>query len=166
MPTVTESPYTQEQVKVWLRGLLTLAWADGDFTDDEKALITTITEDELAPCLDFEHFEPVTPDEVAQVLGTDPPMAENFLRMAVMVALSDGVNSRLCARRSTSKTPCWLRCDRPSTALGLNLGLNLAWPQGYIPRRTAAKSTPSNPPVSGSISWRCTIPAWLVLCAS
>ncbi len=93
MPTVTESPYTQEQVKVWLRGLLTLAWADGDFNDDEKALITTITADELAPCLDFEHFEPVTPDEVAQVLGADPPMAENFLRMAVMVALSDGVYS-------------------------------------------------------------------------
>lgn len=93
MPVVTESPYTQEQIKVWLRGLLTLAWADGNFDDDEKALITAITEDELAPELDFEHFEPVTPAEVASVLGSDPSMAENFLRMAVMVALSDGVYS-------------------------------------------------------------------------
>jgi tellurite resistance protein len=93
MPVVTEAPYTQEQIKVWLRGLLTLAWADGNFDDEEKALIAAITEDELAPGLDFEHFEPVTPAEVAQVLGPDPAMAENFLRMAVMVALADGVYS-------------------------------------------------------------------------
>ncbi|PZV00866.1 MAG: nitrogenase [Leptolyngbya sp.] len=93
MPTVTESPYTQEQIKVWLRGLLTLAWADGNFDDDEKALIAAITEDELAPELDFEHFEPVTPAEVADLLGSDPKVAENFLRMAVMVALADGVYS-------------------------------------------------------------------------
>ncbi|MBW4462100.1 MAG: nitrogenase [Nodosilinea sp. WJT8-NPBG4] len=93
MPAVTQSPYTPEQIKVWLRGLLTLAWADGNFDDDEKALITAITEDELAPELDFEHFEPITPAEVARVLGSDPKVAENFLRMAVMVALSDGVYS-------------------------------------------------------------------------
>lgn len=93
MPTVTESPYTREQIKVWLRGLLTMAWADGNFDEDEKALIAAITEDELAPELDFEHFEPVTPAEVAQVLGNDSAMAENFLRMAVMVALADGVYS-------------------------------------------------------------------------
>ena len=93
MPTVTESSYTQEQIKLWLRGLLTLAWADGNFDEDEKAIIAAVTEDELAPELDFEHFEPVTPDEVAQVLGSDPTIAENFLRMAVMVALADGVYS-------------------------------------------------------------------------
>ncbi len=93
MPTVTESPYTREQIKVWLRGLLTLAWADGNFDEDEKALIAAITEEELAPELDFEHFEPVTAAEVARVLGPDPPVAENFLRMAVMVALADGVYS-------------------------------------------------------------------------
>ncbi|MFQ4138239.1 Mo-dependent nitrogenase C-terminal domain-containing protein [Nodosilinea sp. PGN35] len=93
MAIVTESLYTQEQIKVWLRGLLTLAWADGAFDEDEKALITAITETELAPELDFEHFEPVTAAEVARVLGSDPAMAENFLRMAVMVALADGVYS-------------------------------------------------------------------------
>ncbi len=93
MPAVTHSPYTEEQIKVWLRGLLTLAWADGNFDDDEKALIAAITQDQLAPSLDFDHFEPVTPDEVARVLGHDSAMAENFLRMAVMVALADGVYS-------------------------------------------------------------------------
>jgi tellurite resistance protein len=93
MPATTESPYTQEQIKVWLRGLLTIAWADGDFDDDEKALITAITEDELAPCIDFDHFEPVTSDELATTLGADAKTSENFLRMAVMVALADGVYS-------------------------------------------------------------------------
>ncbi len=93
MPAVTESPYTQEQIKVWLRGLLTLAWADGNFDEEEKALITAMTEEELAPELDFDHFEPVTPEEVARVLGSDQSVAENFLRMAVMVALADGVYS-------------------------------------------------------------------------
>jgi len=93
MATVTDSPYTQEQIKVWLRGLLTLAWADGDFDDDEKALIVAITQDELAPCINFDHFEPVTPEELATTLGSNRDAAENFLRMAVMVALADGVYS-------------------------------------------------------------------------
>lgn len=93
MATVTPSPYTQEQIKVWMRGLLTLAWADGNFDDEEKAMIAAITQEELAPCTDFDHFDPVTPDELAAVLREDPPAAENFLRMAVMVALADGVYS-------------------------------------------------------------------------
>jgi tellurite resistance protein len=93
MPAATDSPYTQEQIKVWFRGLLTIAWADGDFDDDEKDLIAAITQDELAPCTDFDHFEPVSPQELAAALGDDPKMSENFLRMAVMVALADGVYS-------------------------------------------------------------------------
>lgn len=93
MATVTPSLYTQEQIKVWMRGLLTLAWADGHFDDEEKELITAITQEELAPCTDFEHFDPVTPEELAATLGEDPNASENFLRMAVMVALADGVYS-------------------------------------------------------------------------
>lgn len=93
MATLTPSPYTQEQIKVWMRGLLTLAWADGHFDDEEKDLITAITQEELAPCTDFDHFDPVTPEELAATLGHDAPAAENFLRMAVMVALADGVYS-------------------------------------------------------------------------
>ncbi|MFH7243538.1 MAG: Mo-dependent nitrogenase C-terminal domain-containing protein [Spirulina sp.] len=94
MATVTPSPYTQEQIKVWMRGLLTLAWADGHFDEEEKDLITAITQDELAPCTDFDHFDPVTPEELATTLGDDIHASENFLRMAVMVALADGVYSR------------------------------------------------------------------------
>ncbi|HEY9878860.1 MAG TPA: Mo-dependent nitrogenase C-terminal domain-containing protein [Leptolyngbyaceae cyanobacterium] len=93
MPTTVKSPYTQEQIKVWLRGLLTVAWADGHFDEGEQELIKTITQDELAPCVDFDHFEPVTPEELKQTFGQDGAIAENFLRMAVMVALADGVYS-------------------------------------------------------------------------
>ncbi|HEY9763510.1 MAG TPA: Mo-dependent nitrogenase C-terminal domain-containing protein, partial [Trichocoleus sp.] len=93
MPTTVKSPYTQEQIKVWLRGLLTIAWADGHFDEDEQELIKTITQDELAPCVDFDHFEPVSPEELKQTFGQDSAIAENFLRMAVMVALADGVYS-------------------------------------------------------------------------
>lgn len=93
MTATKESPYTQEQIKVWFRGLLTIAWADGHFDDEEKELIAAITQDELAPSLDFDHFEPVTPDELQAALGSDQQGGENFLRMAVMVALADGVYS-------------------------------------------------------------------------
>ena len=112
MPAATDSPYTQEQIKVWLRGLLTIAWADGDFDDDEKQLIASITQDELAPCIDFDHFEPVTPEELAEALGDDSKTAENFLRMAVMVALADGVYSV-----EARKLDRW-RCFPPDAAQG------------------------------------------------
>ncbi|ASC70639.1 hypothetical protein XM38_015790 [Halomicronema hongdechloris C2206] len=91
--STTQSPYTQEQIRVWLRGLLTIAWADGDFDADEKQLIASITDEELAPNVDFDSFKIVSPDELVATLGTDPKTAENFLRMAVMVALADGVYS-------------------------------------------------------------------------
>jgi tellurite resistance protein len=90
---VQSSPYSEAQIKVWLRGLLTIAWADGNFDDDEKALIHSITDAELAPNVEFETFEPIEPTELAQVLLPKSPEAENFLRMAVMVAIADGIYS-------------------------------------------------------------------------
>ena len=94
MPSILESPYTPEQIKVWLRGLLTIAWADGHFDEDEKSLITSMTQEELAPNLNFfDALEPISSDELANTLGNDTATAENFLRMAVMVALADGVYS-------------------------------------------------------------------------
>ncbi|MGF1523033.1 MAG: Mo-dependent nitrogenase C-terminal domain-containing protein [Leptolyngbyaceae cyanobacterium] len=95
MSSVTiESPYTPEQIQIWLRGLLTVAWADGHFDEDEKSLITSMTQEELAPSLNFfDTLEPVSPLEIADVLGQESDAAENFLRMAVMVALADGVYS-------------------------------------------------------------------------
>ncbi|NER78192.1 MAG: nitrogenase [Leptolyngbya sp. SIO1D8] len=94
MTSTIESPYTPEQIKVWLRGLLTVAWADGHFDEDEKNLITSMTQEELAPNLNFfDAIEPISSKELASTLGAESGAAENFLRMAVMVALADGVYS-------------------------------------------------------------------------
>lgn len=93
MTLTTESVYTPQQIKIWIRGLLSLAWADGHFDEEEKALIHAITDEELAPALDFDSFEPISPDDLAAGLASDRRAAENFLRTAVMVALADGVYS-------------------------------------------------------------------------
>jgi tellurite resistance protein len=93
MTTATQSPYSSEQIAAWLRGLLTIALADGNFDDHEQKLIAEITQHELAPGLDLEGIEVITPEELAVVLGKNTKAAENFLRTAVMVAIADGTYS-------------------------------------------------------------------------
>jgi tellurite resistance protein len=88
-----QSPYSSEQIAAWLRGLLTIAWADGNFDAQEQQLIADITKDELAPGITWESLEVITPKELAAVLGKGTPAAENFLRTAVMVAIADGIYS-------------------------------------------------------------------------
>ncbi len=87
-------PNTEKQVSVWIRGLLTVAWADGDFDLEEKHLITKITQEELTPDVELNQVDLITPEELAETLGDDKKVAENFLRTAVMVALADGIYSR------------------------------------------------------------------------
>lgn len=91
--TLKDPLYTEEQVQAWLRGLLAIAWADGEFDDQEKDLIHTMMEVDFAPKLDFKTFEPIKPAELAAILTPNPIAAENFLRMAVMVAIADGIYS-------------------------------------------------------------------------
>lgn len=93
MTGVINSPYTSEQIAIWLRGLLTLAWADGHFDEEERELIASITQDELAPSVNLDEVETITPEELAAALSEDRVAAENFLRTAVMVAVADGVYS-------------------------------------------------------------------------
>lgn len=93
MTTVLPSPYTSEQIAIWLRGLLTIAWADGQFDEAEKALIAELTHTELAPPLSLGSLEPLAPAELAVALGQNTPTAETFLRTAVMVAIADGIYS-------------------------------------------------------------------------
>ncbi|MGG6293061.1 Mo-dependent nitrogenase C-terminal domain-containing protein [Leptolyngbya sp. AN02str] len=93
MTETIRSPYSEEQVSVWLQGLLAIAWADGHFDEPEKAMIASLTELELAPQLDLNTRSTVTPQDVVRVLGADPHASENFLRTAVMVAIADGVYS-------------------------------------------------------------------------
>ncbi|MCM0593735.1 MAG: Mo-dependent nitrogenase C-terminal domain-containing protein [Gloeotrichia echinulata IR180] len=93
MNSIVQSPYSSEQIAAWLRGLLTIAWADGNFDDQEQQLIASITNDELAPGIKFDSLEPIAPEELAITLGKNTPSAENFLRTAVMVAIADGTYS-------------------------------------------------------------------------
>ncbi len=92
MTSVIQSPYSEEQITAWLRGLFTVAWADGHYDPEEQEVLTQLAQDQLAtdlPSLD----EPISPEELAAVLGKNAITAENFLRTAVMVALADGVYS-------------------------------------------------------------------------
>lgn len=91
MSSVVQSSYTREQIVAWLRGLLTIAWADGNFDAEEQNMITTLTQEELAPKTDLGDLQPISPAELATELGTDPATADNFLRTAVMVSLADGI---------------------------------------------------------------------------
>lgn len=94
MINVAQYPYTDSQISVWLRGLLTIAWADGHFDEEEKDLIANLTQSELAPTSDLGNLEPISPEDLAAVLGEDKDIAENFLRTAVMMAVSNGVYSK------------------------------------------------------------------------
>ncbi|MEH2166280.1 MAG: Mo-dependent nitrogenase C-terminal domain-containing protein [Nostoc sp.] len=93
MTSIVQSPYSSEQIAAWLRGLLTIAWADGNFDDQEQELIASITKNELAPKIKCDSLEIITPEELAAALGKGTPAAENFLRTAVMVAIADGTYS-------------------------------------------------------------------------
>ncbi|MFB8790719.1 MAG: Mo-dependent nitrogenase C-terminal domain-containing protein [Potamolinea sp.] len=94
MTSVLKSPYTAEQVTAWLRGLLTVAWADGQFDPEEQEILAQITQDQLSPAMELPSIdEPISPKELAAALGKDAETAENFVRTAVMVALADGVYS-------------------------------------------------------------------------
>jgi tellurite resistance protein len=94
MTSTVKSSYSSEQVSAWLRGLLAIAWADGDFDTQEQQLIASITQNELAPGMKMESLEDISPEELAAVLGTGTPIAENFLRTAVMVAIADGIYTK------------------------------------------------------------------------
>jgi tellurite resistance protein len=94
MTTVVKSAYSEEHISAWLRGLLAIAWADGDFDAQEQELIASITQNELAPGMRMDTLEDISPEELAAVLGVGTPIAENFLRTAVMVAIADGIYTK------------------------------------------------------------------------
>lgn len=93
MSSASTSTYSDRQITAWLRGLLTIAWADGHFDAEEQDLITRLTQDELVPHSSLGDLEAITGEELATDLGADPDIRENFLRTAVMMAIADGVYS-------------------------------------------------------------------------
>ena len=93
MTNLAISSNTQEQIEAWLRGLLAIAWADGDFEAHERELIPTLALGELKSAEKLSAITPITADELAAALGQNQKIAENFLRTAVMVAIADGTYS-------------------------------------------------------------------------
>ncbi len=88
MASVIQSSFSEELTQVWLHGLMSVAWADGEFTQAEQDLIASLTQQDLGRDR-AATFTPIPPDKLATVFGQDHSAAENFLRMAVMVALAD-----------------------------------------------------------------------------
>ncbi|TVR07342.1 MAG: nitrogenase [Phormidium sp. GEM2.Bin31] len=91
MTQTTASPQNQQQSQAWLRGLLAIAWADGDFDEREREAIAEITHNNAELAQQDSREDGISPEELAAALGDDPDVAENFLRTAVMVAIADGV---------------------------------------------------------------------------
>jgi tellurite resistance protein len=110
MISTIQSPYTNEQVTAWLRGLLTIAWADGHYDREERELIAELTK-ELALSDAEVLFKSIEPEELAAALGDNKKTAENFLRTAVLAAIADGLYS----------TPEAEILHRFSDALGLKI---------------------------------------------
>jgi tellurite resistance protein len=94
MLTTVQSSYSDEQIAAWLRGLLTIAWADGHFDPEEQELITQLTQDDLAFQTELGELQPISAEDLGAILGKDRSMAENFLRSAVMMAIANGVYSK------------------------------------------------------------------------
>ncbi len=84
-------PYTQAQISAWLRGLMSVALADNDYSDQERTLFDQISHsEEWGEDLTISNFEPISAQDLADSLGSDREVGQNFLRMAVMMALADG----------------------------------------------------------------------------
>ncbi|MEY3305778.1 MAG: Mo-dependent nitrogenase C-terminal domain-containing protein [Pseudanabaena sp.] len=84
-------PYTQSQISAWLRGLMSVALADNDYSEQERTLFDQISHsDEWGEEITISNFEPISAQELVDALGSDREVGENFLRMAVMMALADG----------------------------------------------------------------------------
>ena len=92
MTTIIESAYSDRQISAWLRGLYTVALADGHYDPEEQELIAQLTQD-LADLDTVSSLDTITPEELAESLGKEANTAENFLRTAVLVAVADGIYS-------------------------------------------------------------------------
>ncbi len=93
IPAVATMSYSDRQITAWLRGLLTIAWADGDFDPEEQQLISQLTKDALVPQEEIGELKVISSEELTKELGDEEVTRENFLRTAVMMAIADGVYS-------------------------------------------------------------------------
>jgi tellurite resistance protein len=157
MDTASPTQYSSEQITAWLRGLVTVAWADGQFSDAEKALIDQLVTTELAPDLSTDIYEPITPKDLEQQLGSDTSVGENFLRTAVMVALADGMYST--AEDQILESFCQALSLQVSALESLRHTLDL-------PRPRNITLMYCSPCVTGSMNLKCTTLALPDFCVS
>lgn len=93
--TTSQMPYSQVQISAWLRGLLSVAWADSNFSESEKDLLHELVQSpELSSNVKLDDLKPINPSELADALGKDPHIGQNFLRTAVAIAMVDGMYSQ------------------------------------------------------------------------
>jgi tellurite resistance protein len=93
--TTSQMPYSQVQISAWLRGLLSVAWADSNFSKSEKDLLHELVQSpELSSNVKLDDLKPISPSELADALGKDPHIGQNFLRTAVAIAMVDGMYSQ------------------------------------------------------------------------
>ncbi|MGF1540055.1 MAG: Mo-dependent nitrogenase C-terminal domain-containing protein [Pleurocapsa sp.] len=136
MSNIIESAYTDSQITAWLRGLYTVALADGHYDPEEQELIAQLTQD-LANIDSASDLEPITPEELAVQLGKNPETGENFLRTAVLVAVADGVYS----------APEYELLHRFSNALEIKVEAIKALESNlYRPETTSEAASPLTPP--------------------
>lgn len=78
------SELSAHQLSVWLSGLHSVAMADNNYSQAEQKLIQDLT--------DIPQFtpQPITLEALEIAFGSQPELAQNFLRTAVMVAMADG----------------------------------------------------------------------------
>jgi tellurite resistance protein len=143
MVSTTQSPYTNEQIAAWVRGLLSIAWSDGQYDEEEQSLITELTKELVLPDTDGRFlFHSITPEELAAALGKDNKTGENFLRTAVLVAVADGVYS----------TPEAELLHQFSEALGLKIDALQALDQTLCKPVEIPAPTPGTQPISTLVS--------------
>lgn len=66
MAKIDRSPYSSAQMAAWLRGLLTIALADGQSDENEQDLIAALMHEQDL------HSKPISAAELAASLGNNP----------------------------------------------------------------------------------------------
>ena len=70
---------------------MSVALADNDYSEHERTLFDQVSHsEELGEVVTINNFEPISAQDLAEALGSDRETGQNFLRMAVMMALADG----------------------------------------------------------------------------
>ena len=82
-----------QQFSACLRGLLTVAWADGEYNEEEKEVIENLLQDNIYPDTNLGSLHPISATELAAALHGNKSLTENFVRTAVIVALANGTYS-------------------------------------------------------------------------